>query len=142
MRVVVTGGAGFLGSHLCEWLIAGGDRVVAVDNFSSGRKGNLLRVLDSPNFELIDHDICSPIPVPGQIDLVLNFASPASPPRYAARSIETLRTGSLGTDNAIQLGLKFTVTHSSTHRKKATGATLTRTARDQCTTRRSGTPKR
>jgi dTDP-glucose 4,6-dehydratase len=102
-RVVVTGGAGFIGSHLCDALIARGDTVVAVDDLSSGYERNVAHVLDHPRFTLVRQDICEPIGVNGGVDLVLNFASPASPPRYANRPIETLRTGSLGTEHALQL---------------------------------------
>jgi nucleoside-diphosphate-sugar epimerase len=115
-RVVVTGGAGFLGSHLCDALIARGDTVVAVDDFSSGHKRNLAQLADNPRFSLVYHDITIPIPLAGAVDLVLNFASPASPPRYVARSIETLRTGSLGTEHALQLAMRngARILHAST----------------------------
>jgi dTDP-glucose 4,6-dehydratase len=102
---VVTGGAGFLGSHLCDALVARGDEVIALDDFSSGSTRNVAQLDGNPRFVLRQHDICEPIVVDGAVDLVLNFASPASPPRYVARSIETLRTGSLGTEHCLQLAL-------------------------------------
>ena len=115
-RVVVTGGAGFLGSHLCDALVARGDTVIAVDDFSSGHERNVAPLLGNPLFSLVRHDVTEPIPGVGAIDLVLNFASPASPPRYVNRSIETLRTGSLGTEHALQLAMRngARILHAST----------------------------
>ena len=105
-RVVVLGGAGFLGSHLCDALVERGDEVVAVDNFSTGSKNNLQQLNNSKNFSVIDADICEPIEIAGRVDLVLNFASPASPKKYLQMPIQTLQAGSLGTENAAQLALK------------------------------------
>lgn len=105
-RIVVLGGAGFLGSHLCDALVERGDEVVAVDNFSTGSKNNLQQLNNSKNFSVIDADICEPIEIAGRVDLVLNFASPASPKKYLQMPIQTLQAGSLGTENAAQLALK------------------------------------
>ena len=105
-RIVVLGGAGFLGSHLCDALVKRGDEVVAVDNFSTGSKNNLQQLNDSKNFSVVDADICEPIEIAGRVDLVLNFASPASPKKYLQIPIQTLQAGSLGTENAAQLALK------------------------------------
>jgi dTDP-glucose 4,6-dehydratase len=102
-RVAITGGAGFLGSHLSDAALARGDEVVAIDDFSSGHERNISHLADHPSFSLVRHDVCEPIHIDGPVDLVLNFASPASPPRYVTRPIETLRTGSLGTEHALQL---------------------------------------
>ncbi|MFM7828126.1 MAG: UDP-glucuronic acid decarboxylase family protein [Acidimicrobiaceae bacterium] len=105
-RIVVLGGAGFLGSHLCDALVERGDEVVAVDNFSTGSKNNLQQLNNAKNFSVVDADICEPIEIAGRVDLVLNFASPASPKKYLQMPIQTLQAGSLGTENAAQLALK------------------------------------
>lgn len=100
------GGAGFLGSHLCDVFVGRGDVVVAVDNCSTGSKKNLKQFANAENFSFIEADICRPIEVVGLVDVVLNFASPASPKKYLQIPIQTLQAGSLGTENAIQLALK------------------------------------
>ena len=105
-RIVVLGGAGFLGSHLCDALVKRGDEVVAVDNFSTGSKNNLQQLNNAKNFSVVDADICEPIEIAGRVDLVLNFASPASPKKYLQIPIQTLQAGSLGIENAVQLALK------------------------------------
>ena len=105
-RIVVLGGAGFLGSHLCDALVKRGDEVIAVDNFSTGSKNNLQQLKNAKNFSVVDADICEPIEIAGRVDLVLNFASPASPKKYLQIPIQTLQAGSLGTENAAQLALK------------------------------------
>ena len=105
-RIVVLGGAGFLGSHLCDALVKREDEVVAVDNFSTGSKNNLQQLNNAKNFSVVDADICEPIEIAGRVDLVLNFASPASPKKYLQIPIQTLQAGSLGTENAVQLALK------------------------------------
>jgi len=102
-RVVVTGGAGFLGSHLCRALIARGDHVVAVDNLLTGRLDNLADLVDRPEFTFVHHDVSSGVPVAGPVDGVLHFASPASPPEYLAHPFETLDVGSIGTRHALEL---------------------------------------
>ena len=105
-RVVVLGGAGFLGSHLCDALLRRGDEVVAVDNFCTGSKDNVKHLASTKSFSLIDADICDEIPVAGKVDLIFNFASPASPKQYLKMPLETLRVGSVGTENAIKLALQ------------------------------------
>jgi dTDP-glucose 4,6-dehydratase len=102
-RVVVTGGAGFLGSHLCEALVARGDRVVAVDDLSTGVVDNLGSLSADAGFELVVADVSQGLPVDGAVDAVLHFASPASPPDYLARPLETLAVGSEGTRHALAL---------------------------------------
>jgi len=105
-RVVVLGGAGFLGSHLCDALLRRGDEVVAVDNFCTGSKDNVKHLANTKSFSLIDADICDGIPMAGKVDLIFNFASPASPKQYLKMPLETLRVGSVGTENAIKLALQ------------------------------------
>ncbi len=100
---VVTGGAGFLGSHLCERLIAEGHRVICVDNFLTGRRRNIAHLERRSDFRLIEHDISRKIEIPESIDYVLHFASPASPIDYLELPIQTLKVGSLGTHNALGL---------------------------------------
>jgi dTDP-glucose 4,6-dehydratase len=102
-RAVVTGGAGFLGSHLCERLLAEGYRVVAVDNLVTGRVDNIQHLLDREDFELIKHDVSKPFEIEGPVDRILHFASPASPIDYLELPIQTLKVGSLGTHNALGL---------------------------------------
>ena len=94
-RAVVTGGAGFLGSHLCTRLLADGWDVVCLDNFLTGDAANVAHLLDDPAFHLRRCDLVDFVHVPGDVDLVLHFASPASPVDYAQLPIETLRVGSL-----------------------------------------------
>ena len=100
---LVTGGAGFLGSHLCERLIAEEHRVICVDNFLTGRRRNIDHLIGRPDFELIEHDVTLPFEVSEPVDYVLHFASPASPIDYLELPIQTLKVGSLGTHNALGL---------------------------------------
>ena len=105
-RVVVLGGSGFLGSHLCDHLLARGDEVVCVDDFSTGRKANVAHLVDHDGFTLVEADITSEIPVDGDISGVFNLASPASPPDYLALPLETLAVGSDGTRNGLELAAR------------------------------------
>jgi dTDP-glucose 4,6-dehydratase len=108
-RAVVTGGAGFLGSHLCDALLGDGWNVVAVDNLLTGRRANLAhlkRLKNDSRFELIEKDICEPFDV-GRFDYIFHFASPASPVDYMLHGIPTLKVGSLGTFNALDLARKY-----------------------------------
>lgn len=105
MRVLITGGAGFLGSHLCDRFIAEGHDVIAMDNLITGNTQNIVHLSGNPNFSFIKHDVTNYIYVDGEIDAVLHFASPASPIDYLKYPIQTLKVGSLGTHNALGLAL-------------------------------------
>jgi len=102
-RVLITGGAGFLGSHLCENFLAKGSSVIAVDNLLTGRLENIEHLLDNPRFSFIKMDVTNFLHVPGKLDLVMHFASPASPVDYARWPIPTLKVGALGTHKALGL---------------------------------------
>jgi dTDP-glucose 4,6-dehydratase len=102
VRVLVTGGAGFLGSHLCDLLIVRGDDVVCLDDLSTGLKSNIEHLSCSPAFTFIEASVLDPIDIDGDFDGVVHLASPASPPAYLANPIFTLRTGSEGTRNALE----------------------------------------
>jgi dTDP-glucose 4,6-dehydratase len=102
-RIVVTGGAGFLGSHLCDALLIGGARVVCLDNFLTGTHANVAHLGHRDNFELLQSDVTRYIDVPGQVDAILHFASPASPVDYLQLPIETLKVGAIGTWHALGL---------------------------------------
>ena len=116
-RVVVTGGAGFLGSHLCDALVARGDRVVCVDDLSTGRAENVAGLEGNPSFELVVADVSVAFDVDGPVDAVLHFASAASPPDYLARPLETLAVGSEGTRHGLELaknhGARFLLASTS-----------------------------
>ena len=114
-RVLVTGAGGFLGSHLCDALLAEGHRVTGTDNFSTGNPANLAHLKNEPRFELVEQDICEPFDC-GPVDSVFNFASPASPVDYMRIGIETLRVGSDGTRNALEIAKKYNARflHAST----------------------------
>jgi dTDP-glucose 4,6-dehydratase len=104
-RVVVTGGAGFIGSHLCDVLLDRGDQVVAIDNLVTGAVGNIEHLFARPGFTYLQHDVSTFVWVPGEVDAVLHFASPASPRDYLEMPIQTLKVGSLGTHNCLGLAL-------------------------------------
>ncbi|WP_424357550.1 UDP-glucuronic acid decarboxylase family protein [Methanocella sp. MCL-LM] len=102
---LVTGGSGFIGSHLCEYLLSKGENVIAVDNLGSGRLGNLDRIIGEDRFKFIRHDIREPLKIDGKIDFVYNMASRASPVDFFTQAEEILMTNSLGTYNVINLAL-------------------------------------
>jgi dTDP-glucose 4,6-dehydratase len=103
LRILITGGAGFLGSHLAEHFLSKGHKVVAIDNFLTGRRENIAPFIGDPRFEFIKQDVTNYIEVPGKLDAVLHFASPASPIDYAHFPIPTLKVGALGTHKALGL---------------------------------------
>ncbi|MCC6613329.1 MAG: SDR family oxidoreductase [Anaerolineae bacterium] len=105
MRVLITGGAGFLGSHLCDRFLAEGHTVIAMDNLITGNTRNIAHLAGHERFLFIRHDVSNHIFVAGHIDAVLHFASPASPIDYLKYPIQTLKVGSLGTHNALGLAL-------------------------------------
>jgi dTDP-glucose 4,6-dehydratase len=102
-HVVVTGGAGFVGSHLCERLLADGHRVSCLDNFLTGTPDNVAHLLEEPRFSLVRADLTEFVHIPGAVDLVLHFASPASPIDYLRLPIQTLKVGAIGTWHALGL---------------------------------------
>jgi len=116
-RAVVTGGAGFLGSHLCEALVADGVEVVCLDNFLTGSPDNVAHLVGDPRFHLVRCDITEYLHVPGPVDLVLHFASPASPVDYLQLPLETLKVGATGTWHALGLakdkGARFVLASTS-----------------------------
>jgi len=117
MRVVVTGGAGFLGSHLCTRLIEDGHEVLCLDNFITGVPGNVEHLIGSPGFRLLRADVTDYLHVTGDVDVVLHFASPASPIDYLELPIETMKVGSIGTLHALGLakerGARFVLASTS-----------------------------
>ncbi len=116
-RAVVTGGAGFLGSHLCDRLLRAGAEVVAIDNMITGREANLDHLVGHDRFAFIKYDVTNYLHVPGQVDHILHFASPASPADYLELPIQTLKVGALGTHKALGLarakGARFMLASTS-----------------------------
>ncbi|MFP4157237.1 MAG: UDP-glucuronic acid decarboxylase family protein [Opitutales bacterium] len=101
MRILITGGSGFLGSHLSERLLKEGHEVICLDNFFTGRKRNILHLLDNPNFELMRHDVTDPFKV--EVDQIYNLACPASPVHYQYNAIKTIKTSVMGAINCLGL---------------------------------------
>jgi UDP-glucuronate decarboxylase len=101
MRILVTGGAGFLGSHLCDRLVSEGHDIVCLDNFFTGRKSNIVHLLGRPNFELVRHDVIDPFKF--EVDQIYNLACPASPPHYQFNPIKTTKTSVMGAINCLGL---------------------------------------
>ena len=104
-RALVTGGAGFLGSHLCERLLSEGYRVLCMDNLQTGSLDNVAHLVNEPDFEYVDHDVSAYINAPGELDEVFHFASPASPKDFTRIPIEILKVGAMGTSNCLGLAL-------------------------------------
>ena len=101
MRILITGGAGFIGSHLCERLLGNGDDVLCLDNFFTGRRTNIVKLLDNPSFELIRHDVIEPILL--EVDQIYNLACPASPVHYQYNPVKTVKTSVMGMINMLGL---------------------------------------
>jgi dTDP-glucose 4,6-dehydratase len=116
-RTIVTGGAGFIGSHLCEHFLAKGHEVMAIDNFVTGREENVAHLVGRPGFSLVHYDVTNTLAVEGPVDQILHFASPASPVDYLRLPIQTLKVGSLGTHKALGLakakGARFLLASTS-----------------------------
>jgi dTDP-glucose 4,6-dehydratase len=106
MRILVTGGAGFLGSNLCDRLLSEGHDVIAMDNLITGTTDNIAHLAGHPRFSFVKHDVTQYIYIKGPLDAILHFASPASPVDYLELPIQTLKVGSLGTHNALGLALE------------------------------------
>ncbi len=100
-NILITGGAGFIGSHLCDYFLSRENRVICLDNFITGSLDNIEHLFKNKNFELVEHDITKSIDIPGRIDYIFHFASPASPIDYLELPIQTLKVGALGTHNAL-----------------------------------------
>ena len=117
MRMLITGGAGFLGSHMCDLMIAEGHQVICMDNFLTGRPENIAHLIGNPQFELIDYDVTNYIHVDGPLDFILHLASPASPVDFEDLGIRILKVGALGTHKTLGLALakkaKFLLTSTS-----------------------------
>ncbi|HQQ21743.1 MAG TPA: GDP-mannose 4,6-dehydratase, partial [Bacteroidales bacterium] len=113
-RVLVTGGAGFLGSHLCEKLLEQGNEVICLDNFFTGHKSNIAHLLQNPYFELIRHDVTAPFFA--EVDQIYNLACPASPIHYQYNPIKTIKTSVMGSINMLGLAkrVKATILQAST----------------------------
>ncbi|MFN7461531.1 MAG: UDP-glucuronic acid decarboxylase family protein, partial [Akkermansiaceae bacterium] len=105
MRTLVTGGAGFLGSHLCDRLIKDGHDVICMDNYFTGRKANVLHLIDNPHFELVRHDVTEPFMF--EVDQIFNLACPASPPHYQHNPIKTTKTSVLGAMHSLGLAKRI-----------------------------------
>ncbi len=117
MRVLITGGAGFLGSHLCDRFLAEGHSVIAMDNLITGNTDNIAHLAGNPNFKFIRHDVTEYIYIEGELDAILHFASPASPIDYLELPIQTMKVGALGTHKALGLakakGARFLLASTS-----------------------------
>ncbi|MCK4325236.1 SDR family NAD(P)-dependent oxidoreductase, partial [bacterium] len=115
--VLVTGGAGFIGSHLCERFLKEGNRVICMDNLITGKEENISHLSNNPDFKFIQHDVSKYVDIEEDLDFILHFASPASPIDYQLYPIQTLKVGSLGTHNTLGLakakGARFLLASTS-----------------------------
>jgi len=106
MRILVAGGAGFLGSHLCRYLVTKGDEVVCVDNLCTGSASNIKDLLRRRNFRFLRHDIIAPLKIDGRLDQIYDLASRASPPNYQSEPVHTMLTNAIGTNNLLRLAME------------------------------------
>lgn len=106
-RILITGGAGFIGSHLCEALLSKGNKVLCLDNFHTGRKENVAHLMENPSFEMIEHDVVEPLDV--EVDRIYNLACPASPVHYQYDPVKTVQTNVLGAIHMLDLARKLSV---------------------------------
>ena len=115
-NILITGVAGFIGSHLADYFLNRGCKVIGIDNYLTGNFNNIKHLASNPNFKIIVEDICNKLTIADEIDYILHFASPASPSDYLNYPIKTLRTGSLGTENILQIAVekKSTILVAST----------------------------
>lgn len=117
LRALVSGAAGFIGSHLCDRLVAEGYQVVGIDNFLTGDRSNVLHLAENASFVLVEHDVSLPLEIDGPFDVIFHLASPASPKAYAEHSVETMLAGSHGTFNLLEMarrwGAKFVLASTS-----------------------------
>ena len=154
MRVIVTGGAGFVGSHLCDALIARGDPVICLDNLATGRMENIEHLIDHPLFRFSECDVSVTVDVDGPVDAIVHLASAASPPDYQRLPLETLAVGSgkrrtrSASPRQRKRGFfspqqaRYTVTQRCIRRPKTTGETSTPSGPEAFTMRRRGSPRR
>jgi len=140
MRILVTGGAGFIGSHLCERLLSEGNEVICLDNFFTGRKVNIEHLFDSKAFELVRHDVTEPILL--EVDQIYNLACPASPVHYQFNPVKTVKTNVMGTINMLGMAKRVgaRMLQAST-RPKSIGAMLIRSACVPVMTKASVSPR-
>ena len=151
-RILITGGAGFIGSHLCDRLVAAGHEVLCVDNYFTGSKSNVFGLMDAENFELMRHDITFPLYV--EVDEIFNLACPASPLHYQHDPVQTTKTSVHGAINMLGLAkgrvLKFSkrppakcmATLRFIHKRKIIGATSIQLVPGAATTRANAVPRR
>ena len=127
-RILITGGAGFIGSYLCERFLDEGDEVICMDNFITGNADNIAHLFPNPRFSFIPQDVTTYIYVKGPVDAILHFASPASPIDYLEVPIPTLKVGSLGTHKALGLakekGARFLLASTSASHSRCTATVV------------------
>src|SRR5690606_12014897 len=150
-RILVSGGAGFIGSHLCERLLNEGHEVLCLDNFFTGAKANVVHLLQNPYFELIRHDITQPFFA--EVDQIYNLACPASPVHYQYNAIKTIKTSVMGAINMLGMAkrvnariyklqrVKYMELPRSTHRKRVTGAMSTLSGFVRAMMKANGVPR-